>query len=464
MRSRFFCGGESVDAAVEVDVLLDRQILVERELLAHVADLGLDLLRLGRDVEAGDRARSGGRRQEAGEHPDRRRLAGPVRAEKAEDLAPPDVEGDPIDGHEVAEALLEVAQRNGDAVSWRWHGRFPPARSQHGHEDVLEGGVRWPHALDRDSLARQSRGDDGAGLVGLLRHDVHPLAEQAHGVPGQGSPERRRRRPRPVGTHLEEDAVDQPLQAMRSVDGEQAALVQQAHPRGPLGLVQVGGRDHDGHALLEELVEDAPEVAPRHRVDAVGRLVEEEHSRRVDQGAGQAELLLHAAREVSGEPLLERLHVGESQQLVDLLFAPLPCHAIDVGVEVQVLLHAEIGVEAEALAHVADLLLDRFGLAHRVQAEHAGAPAGRRHDPGEHPQGGGLAGPVGSDQDEDLAFGDLQGEVGHRDRLAEPLGQAVELDRVHDTAPAVVASSISASAGMPGLSSPAGLGTSILTR
>ena len=45
-----------------------------------------------------------------------------------------------------------------------------------------------------------------------------------------------------------------------------------------------------------ERIENPPEIAPRNRIDAVGRLVEQKHFGRVDQRADQAELLLHSAR------------------------------------------------------------------------------------------------------------------------------------------------------------------------
>ena len=43
----------------------------------------------------------------------------------------------------------------------------------------------------------------------------------------------------------------------------------------------------------------------------VRQFVEKQHARRVDQRAGQAELLLHAAREVPGEAVFERRQIAE---------------------------------------------------------------------------------------------------------------------------------------------------------
>src|SRR5437879_13747946 len=65
-----------------------------------------------------------------------------------------------------------------------------------------------------------------------------------------------------------------------------------------LSLVHVVGREEHGDRLTSlELVDVAPDVAARLRVEADGRLVEEEDSRRVEEAAGDLEAPLHAARE-----------------------------------------------------------------------------------------------------------------------------------------------------------------------
>ena len=78
---------EPVDAAEEPDVLIDGQLLVEREALRHVADAALDAFGIAADVDAVDRGRAARRLQQPAQHADRRGLAGAVAAEKAEDLA-----------------------------------------------------------------------------------------------------------------------------------------------------------------------------------------------------------------------------------------------------------------------------------------------------------------------------------------------------------------------------------------
>ena len=101
---------QAVHAAEEADVLQRRQVLVQAEALAHVADAALHALRVPRDVDAQHARGAAGGAQQAAHHADRRGLARTVRAQEAEDLALPHVEGEAPDRHEVAEALREVSQ------------------------------------------------------------------------------------------------------------------------------------------------------------------------------------------------------------------------------------------------------------------------------------------------------------------------------------------------------------------
>ena len=138
----------------------------------------------------------------------------------------------------------------------------------------------------------------------------------------------------------------------RLVEREHLALVQQRDARAALGFVEVRRRHQDGDALREELRQQLPELAARHRVDAGRRLVEHDDLRLVDQRAGQRELLLHAAGELVGEPAAELRELRHLEQAI----APRVevAHAVDLGEERDVLVDAEIAVEREALRQVAD--------------------------------------------------------------------------------------------------------------
>src|SRR6185312_4503758 len=86
-------------------VLARRQVLVEADRIRHVADAALDLERLSHRVEARDPHPSLAGLGQAQQHQDRRRLAGAVRPEQAEDLAGPDLEVDAVDGRRALVAL-----------------------------------------------------------------------------------------------------------------------------------------------------------------------------------------------------------------------------------------------------------------------------------------------------------------------------------------------------------------------
>ena len=76
----------AVDAGEEVEVLVDGEIVVERELLRHVPDLAPHARRAQAAALAGQLDESRARLDEAAQHLDRRRLAGAVGAEEAVDL------------------------------------------------------------------------------------------------------------------------------------------------------------------------------------------------------------------------------------------------------------------------------------------------------------------------------------------------------------------------------------------
>src|SRR6185436_815770 len=112
---------QSIDRAEEVEVLLDGEIAIERERLRDVADPLPHELPFTLDVESVDRRVAFGRREQAAEDADQRRLAGSVRAEESEDLALRHFERDVVERAERAEVFRHVIDIDGD------HGRpFTP--------------------------------------------------------------------------------------------------------------------------------------------------------------------------------------------------------------------------------------------------------------------------------------------------------------------------------------------------
>src|SRR4030065_493071 len=171
----------------------------------------------------------------------------------------------------------------------------------------------------------------------------------------------RRRRPRgpaPFATDLEDHAGVEALHLLRGSQRQEFPLVEKGQPLEPLRLVEIGRRDKDRDPFPQQPVENSPEVPPGDGGDAVGRLIEEEHPRRVDEGAGKPPFLFHPAGEAPRQAPLERGQVAEGQQFLDPLPPPPAGNAVQVGIEGDSFHHGEIGVEPEPLAHAPDLLVD----------------------------------------------------------------------------------------------------------
>ena len=89
---------DPVQGDVQADVLLGREVEVDRRVLEDDPDAGADRLGVAIQVVAVDDDGAAGLGQGRREDRDRGRLAGPVRAEEGEQLALADVEADVVDG------------------------------------------------------------------------------------------------------------------------------------------------------------------------------------------------------------------------------------------------------------------------------------------------------------------------------------------------------------------------------
>ena len=137
--------------------------------------------------------------------------------------------------------------------------------------------------VDVDAGARAARRSTAAprGVLGPRSgrsRDVDPLAEDLHvGDARRGSPSAVDRA-RCCGAAI--TSTTRPGRLSRSASGvsttSSAPLGQQRDARAALGLVQVRRGHHDRDALREELRQQLPELAARHRIDAGRRLVEQD--------------------------------------------------------------------------------------------------------------------------------------------------------------------------------------------
>ena len=240
---------------------------------------------------------------------------------------------------------------------------FGHARDEH----VFERRRHAPHAFRLDAGLRQRGGqprrDRANGEPGSSLH-VRALAEQLH------VDDARQPLAAPAWRGRDRAAITSmtsPWQAGaqrgRRVERQQPAFVQQRHARAALGLVEIRRRHQDRDALAQKLRQQLPELAARHRIDAGRRLVEQDDLRLVHQRAGQRQLLLHAAGQLVGQPIAKRRQLRQLEQpRAPALIARIAhAQAVNLGEERDVLVDAEIAVQAEPLREIADRLRDVRG-------------------------------------------------------------------------------------------------------
>ena len=125
-----------LEAEPESDVLLHREVREEGVALEHGVDRALVRRRL-RDVVLADDDPPRVGPLEAGDHPQRRRLAAAGRAEQREELAAADLERHVVDGRDVVERLAHAleddglrAERHASSSRWRHDARSTRAPSR----------------------------------------------------------------------------------------------------------------------------------------------------------------------------------------------------------------------------------------------------------------------------------------------------------------------------------------------
>ena len=169
-----------------------------------------------------------------------------------------------------------------------------------GEEDVVEGGTPQPDVVETDpGPVEQPEG------VGQARRPVRDRHEQrsAAGVDGRGLGADRREELLDLGEaggvgerELEALAADLPFELVGGALGDDPAVVDDDDlVREQVGLLEVLRREQQRGAAGDELLDDVPHVGAPARVEARGRLVEEEHRRVGHEGTRQVEASTHAA-------------------------------------------------------------------------------------------------------------------------------------------------------------------------
>src|ERR1700674_43522 len=301
------------------------------------------------------------------------------------------------------------------------------------HESFFEPAVDLAESCNLDPAGGQSLQDVGGGrvvaFVSGLDRSVGDV-DAAHGL--------ERFEDRDRGFSRADDGDAEPSVGRQPTDdvlyrtgGAHPAVIDDPDHRAQLGeLGKDMARDDDRLAHPPKLLEDLPHLDPRARVEAGCRLVEQKHDRVVDERAGEAQALLQAARQSVDELASPVRQADELEQLAYDFGAALLGLAVARGIEVQVLRHRELVVNAEEVRHVTDSRVNPRRVLRHVGAVDRRVAARRLEECGEDAQGGGLTGSVGAPQAEDLALWDLEGDVIQGRPLAVDLAQVFRADHV----------------------------------
>ena len=187
------------------------------------------------------------------------------------------------------------------------------------------------------------------------------------------------------------------------------------------GLVHIGSGDHNAYALavlrLRDQADDQlPEILAGQRVDAGGGFIQQQDARASDQGRGQPQFLLHAARKLPGEAIFEG---RQPDKLEDFHAAWIPLaggQAAHLGEEADILQHGQVFIQRKTLRKIANLCPGFFGRAQHVTAVDADQRrmlAVRRGavSAAQHAQGGGFSSAIRPDQAVDLAGCHLEADI-----------------------------------------------------
>jgi len=199
------------------------------------------------------------------------------------------------------------------------------------------------------------------------------------------------------------------LELLRASLGDDLAVVENGDPVGQLvRLVELLRGQEDRDTVRHELADGLPHHAAASRVEAGGRLVEEDDARVADQGHRKIEPALHAAG-VGRRGLFGR--VGQVELVEQPSGAPSafgPAQVVQVRHQQQVLLAGEQLVDRGELTGNSDRGPYRRRVAGHVVACDAHLAAVGVDQRGHDLHGGGLAGAVRTQQRERCSRADLQ--------------------------------------------------------
>jgi hypothetical protein len=188
----------------------------------------------------------------------------------------------------------------------------------------------------------------------------------------------------------------------------------------------VSGDDDD--LVLAQIVDQSPDFVFLIRIQAVGRFIENQHLRVMEQRLSESHTSPKSFRQGLDDLVghrSQRQTFGHRGCALPSLFA---AKIADVGHEIQEFGDGHLTVARRAFGKVTDAGLRTHRILQHIVATDADGSAGRGDEAGDHAHGGGLARAIRPEKPEHFARLNRETDAVHRDFVAVSLGEALGFD------------------------------------
>ena len=184
----------------------------------------------------------------------------------------------------------------------------------------------------------------------------------------------------------------------------------------------------DDRVGLPQLPDEFADLDDLRRVQADGRLIEDDEFRAAQQRLRDAHPLPVALGEAADEPGQNLFQPGAAGCAAHLLFPLGFLDALELGRKVQIFLHRHLRVKGRLLRQITDALLCCIGLLRQRVPRHRDLPAGSGQISGQDVHDGGLARTIRPQQAADAAVYHCKGNILYRQTVPVFFGKMRNFD------------------------------------
>ena len=219
-------------------------------------------------------------------------------------------------------------------------------------------------------------------------------------------------------------------QPLDRVEGQLFARLEDEDLLTELGHLAEDVRREDDRVLSRagQIADERTHLDDLHGVEPHGRLVEDEHGRRSENGLRQSDALAVTLGEVANQALLNICDARGQKRPIDLMAHLPPVDAFDARAKGQVIAHRHVQINGRLFGQVTDAALDLQRRLENVKSRDPRSPRGGRQKSREHAHCRRLARAIGTEKSQDLARLEFKAQRVYRGPLPIELGEPLHLD------------------------------------